>query len=66
MSFELSPIEERVFKELEIEPKSFDILINTTGLDFDNLMSVLTTLELKGIIKQTDGEKYVSCVSQSC
>ena len=66
VKFELSPIEEKVFTEIAIEPKSFDILINATGLDFDNLMSVLTTLELKGIIKQTDGEKYVSCVGHNC
>ena len=62
VNFELSPLEEKVFSEIAIEPKSFDTLINDTALDFDNLMSVLTTLELKGIIKQTDGEKYVSCV----
>jgi len=62
VSFELSPIEEKVFNEIAIEPKTFDNIANSTTLGFDDLMSVLTTLELKGIIKQTNGEKYASCV----
>ena len=60
--FELSDVEQKIFEEIAIEPKTFDDIMNLTGLKFDDLMSVLTMLELKGIIKQTDGEKYASCV----
>lgn len=60
--FELEDTEQKVFKVLEIEPKSFDEIMNLTQIGFDDLMTVLTMLELKGIIKQTEGEKYASCV----
>ena len=60
--FELSDVEQKIFAEIAIEPKTFDDIMNLTGVNFDELMSVLTMLELKGIIKQTDGEKYASCV----
>lgn len=60
--FSLSGAEERVFESIAIEPRTFDEIVNLSGLNFEELMSVLTMLELKGIIKQTDGEKYVSCV----
>ena len=60
--FDLDDKEKTVFAEIAIEPKTFDDIMNLTGLKFDDLMSVLTMLELKGIIKQTDGEKYASCV----
>lgn len=62
VDFELNPLEQKVFDILSVEPKTFDELMNLTKINFDNLMTLLTMLELKGIIKQTDGEKYASCV----
>ena len=41
-----------------IEPKSFDIILSETKLDMENLLISLTELEMMGIIKQIDGEKY--------
>lgn len=61
-NFELEPMEQKIFNAIEIEPKSFDEILDLTGIEFGDLMSILTMLELKGIIKQIEGEKYASCV----
>lgn len=60
--FELDEVEQKVFDLVSVEPKNFDDIMVSTNIDFSELMSVLTMLELKGIIKQIDGEKYTSCV----
>ena len=44
-------------------PTSFNNIASKTGMDFGNLMVTLTNLELKGCIKQTDGEKYMSAIN---
>ena len=50
--------EQLVYDALEIEEKSFDELQNITKLSVENLLMYLTTMELKGIIKQVDGDRY--------
>lgn len=55
---EFSEDEKKVLHSIEIEPKGFDKISSETGLDFNNLLVNLTNLELKGSIKQIDGEKY--------
>ena len=50
--------EDLIFKNLEIEEKCVDELLSLTGLRFDDLLMNLTTMELKGIIKQCDGDRY--------
>lgn len=55
---EFSEDEKKVLHAIEIEPKGFDKISSETGLDFNNLLVNLTNLELKGAIKQIDGEKY--------
>ncbi|MCM1338080.1 MAG: DNA-processing protein DprA [Muribaculaceae bacterium] len=54
----MTPDEELVFNALEIEEKGFDELAALTGLKVENLLMNLTTLELKGIIKQCAGDRY--------
>ena len=54
----LTENEAKIFKELEIEEKGIDELINLTGLDIETLLTDLTTMELKGIIKQVGGDRY--------
>ena len=39
-----------------------DELILKTNLNIDNLMVILTKLELDGVISQTTGEKYIVAV----
>ena len=50
--------EEKIYKNLEIEEKGVDELLALTKLKLDDLLINLTTMELKGIIKQVDGDRY--------
>ncbi len=54
----LTPDEEKIYNSLEIEEKGVDELISLTGLKVDDLLMNLTTMELKGIIKQSGGDRY--------
>ncbi|MEE3349027.1 MAG: DNA-processing protein DprA [Candidatus Gastranaerophilaceae bacterium] len=55
---DLSEDEQKVVDAIEIEEKGFDEIINLTKINTDDLLMILTTLELKGIIKQTAGDRY--------
>lgn len=50
--------EEIIFKNLEVEEKGVDELLALTKLKFEDLLMNLTTMELKGIIKQCGGDRY--------
>ena len=50
--------EEKILTSIEIEPKRFDSIQNETSLSTESLLENLTTLELKGIIKQVTGDRY--------
>ena len=54
----LAPDEEKIFDNLQIEEKGVDELLSLTGLKLDDLLMNLTTMELKGIIKQYNGDRY--------
>ncbi len=54
----LTPDEEKIYNSLEIEEKGIDELLSLTGLDIDSLLMNLTTMELKGIIKQCGADRY--------
>lgn len=54
----LTPDEERIYNSLEIEEKGIDELISLTRLKIDDLLMNLTTMELKGIIKQSGADRY--------
>ena len=54
----LTPDEEKIYKNLEIEKKGVDELLALTKLKLDDLLINLTTMELKGIIKQSGGDRY--------
>ena len=54
----LTPDEEKIFENLRIEEKGVDELLSLTGMSLDNLLMNLTTMELKGLIKQTNGDRY--------
>ncbi len=57
-SVDLDEKETEILNALKIEDKCFDELITLTGINTDDLLMYLTTLELKGIIKQVDGDRY--------
>lgn len=54
----LTQDEENIFNSLQIEEKGIDELLSLTGQSLENLLMNLTTMELKGIIKQENGDKY--------
>ena len=54
----LSKNETIILKALEIEEKGVDELISITGMSVENLLTDLTTMELKGIIKQVGSDRY--------
>lgn len=54
----LTTEEEKIFTNLEIEEKGVDELLSLTGMKIDDLLINLTTMELKGIIKQCGGDRY--------
>ncbi|MCM1009528.1 MAG: DNA-processing protein DprA [Fusobacterium sp.] len=50
--------EAKVLSFLEVEEKNFDELQQCTKMDIETLLTNLTLLELKGIIKKVDGDRY--------
>lgn len=48
-----------LFDIISVEPKGFDEIQSATGLDTDKLLVCLTEMELQGLIKQVDGDRYV-------
>ena len=57
---DLSENESKVLEEIKLNSLSFDELILKTDLNINDLMIILTQLEIKGLIKQADGNKYIS------
>lgn len=55
---QFSEDEKKVLSSIEIEPKGFDKISIETRIDFNDLLVCLTNLELLGMIKQIEGEKY--------
>ena len=47
-----------VYNLISVEPKGFDELHAQTGLDTDKLLTLLTMMEVDGLIEQTDGDRY--------
>ena len=54
----LSDIETRILDAIEVEEKGFDEIAAITKIDTVELLTNLTTMELKGIIKQVTGDRY--------
>ena len=48
----------KVYNALELEEKGVDEIISITKLSLESLLTVLTMMELKGIIKQVGGDRY--------
>lgn len=54
----VNDIEIKIFNTLEVEEKGVDEIMSLTGIKLDDLLINLTTMELKGIIKQVNGDRY--------
>lgn len=51
--------EQKIFRLLDLEPKSFDTILEETKISIDELMMALTSLELEGVIRQLPGQQFV-------
>ncbi len=54
----LNEAEQKIYKALDVEEKGFDELSALTKISTADLLTNLTTMELKGIIKQVTGDRY--------
>ena len=54
----LDETEAKIMDVIKIEEKGVDEIMAATGLDLDTLLINLTTMELKGIIEQVNGDRY--------
>ena len=54
----LNSDEWRIVENLMHEPMNIDFLVNVTGYDVKDVNSILTMLELKGIVEQTQGKIF--------
>ena len=55
---EMSDSEKNIFDIISVEPKGFDEIQAETGLSTEDLLISLTGMELRGLIEQTDGDRY--------
>lgn len=54
----LTDNEQKILDAIEVEEKGFDEIASETKIDTVDLLTNLTTMELKGIIKQVTGDRY--------
>ena len=57
-NIELSSIEKIIFDIIDIEPKGFDEIQSATKIETTDLLTLLTMMEIKGLIKQIEGDRY--------
>ena len=57
-NIELNETEKIILDIISIEPVGFDEIQSRTGLATDKLLIRLTEMELRGLIEQTEGDRY--------
>ena len=57
-NLDLSPQEKIVFDIIGVEPKGFDEIQTETKLDTDELLSLMTIMEMKGLLEHIEGDRY--------
>lgn len=55
---ELLQQEKIIIDAIEVEPKCFDEIQSVTNFNTEELLMILTTMEIKGLIEQTEGDRY--------
>ncbi len=58
ISFRLSPDEKAIVEFLQIEDKHFDELVENLKINSKKLIGLLTTMEIRGLIKKLPGNYY--------
>ena len=51
----------RIIKEIQEGPIHSDLISYKTGIDIGSVISILTILELKGIIKELSSRTFTIC-----
>ena len=54
----LNPQEKIIFDIIGVEPKGFDEIQAETKLETDELLSLLTMIEIKSLVEHIDGDRY--------
>lgn len=54
----LNPQEKIIFDIIGVEPKGFDEIQAETKLETDELLSLLTMMEIKSLVEHIDGDRY--------
>ncbi|MFI5378222.1 MAG: DNA-processing protein DprA [Tepidisphaerales bacterium] len=54
----LTPIQSQVFAALSVDPMTIDQLVDATNLDAGTLLSELTFLSLKALVRRVDGQAF--------
>lgn len=57
-NFDLNNYEQKIYEYISVNNPNFDDIMLKTSLNADELLLHLTTLELKGLIKQVEGSRY--------
>jgi DNA processing protein len=57
---EMTDGEKRLFVCLDNEPKHIDTIIRETEKSSSEALSILLSLELKGVVRQVDGKRFVA------
>ena len=63
-SLKLEPKEEALFNCLSLDPASFEDVISQSSLDPAETVGLLLSLEIKGIVKQLPGARYIRVFSK--
>lgn len=58
----LTPKEKKVYNIISDEPLNTDSIIDHTGFNSPDVLSILLRMEIKGLIKQLPGQRYVRCL----
>lgn len=59
---ELFGDEKLVYELVAVEPMSADRILSELNLNISDLMVILTSLEIKGLVKQVDGDRYAGAL----
>lgn len=55
---EMSDTQKIIFDIIGVEPKSFDEIQGVTNMDTESLLTILTMMEIEGLVEKTESDRY--------
>ena len=55
---DLTPLEEEIIRFMKDEPVGVDVIASLSGISVDKILSSMTMLEIKGVIKSEPGNRF--------